>query len=768
MQASLFNIKNNLTIKLIIFLILLSFLFAGIISYVQARSGHQELVKTQKEEFNNIRKSYYQSIMQNAYDLDIKRLELIASGILNTGEIQYVSITEHNKNTNKTYLLLEKGTKGNLVDTFSISYSDIQADLDHDQYVNVKMQAQVPTLPQYFKKYISSYMANVSLIVFSQAIFIYLIMHLFVIRHIIHSANFSYNFKIDKPGDKLQLNRFSFFTSEDDAVGKLQHAINNMRKNMLNFKKERTKYEEKIENNNKKLRIAKEEAEKSQQLLENITDNMFDLVSLSDLDGNFKFINQSHAILGYKLDCLIGKNVLEFVHPDDLPKVKNSMKSIVKKQNEPRIEYRYRCADDSYVWLETIGRILDDEQILFSSREITKRKKAQEDKNRLQEQLQQTQKLESIGTLAGGIAHDFNNILTVIIGLSELLLSEIDRSDPNYSNLETIHESGLRAAKLTEQLLLFSRKKDPEYEVININETIHDLSKMLERLIGENINMTNQLEKNLWDINGDKNQLEQVITNLVVNARDAMPNGGDLTIRTKNEVIESDKAKTIPDIEPGEYILLSVEDTGHGISKDIQNKIFDPFFSTKEMTNGTGMGLSVVHGIIKNHNGLINVYSESGEGTIFKIYLPRIRDKEEGYETEVSIEDYQEYKGHGETILIAEDEEPVLTYLTSIFDNYGYNYYSTRSGEQARQTFDDTKDDIDLLLSDVIMTGMNGVELAKNLKQEKPDLKVILSSGYSNKKVSKTKIKNMGYGFIQKPYNIMNLLEVIHKTIHRG
>ena len=346
------------------------------------------------------------------------------------------------------------------------------------------------------------------------------------------------------------------------------------------------------------------------------------------------------------------------------------------------------------------------------------------------------------------------------------MLTRTKRSDPNYDKLESILNSAERAAELTKQLLLFSRKEEMDLEIIDLNKTISGLRMMLNRLIGEDITMHNDLNHDLWQVNADKNQMEQVITNLTVNARDAMPGGGDLTISTNNVIIDHEKAQNIPDIKPGEYICLSIEDTGSGIEKSLQKKIFDPFFTTKGRAEGTGMGLSVVHGIVKKHGGVINVYSEPGEGTIFKIYLPAVIEKEIEMSEEQESESFENYKGSGETILLVEDEKPVLTYLESILDNYGYHYLSAKSAEKAVQLFKENEDNIDLLISDVILTGMDGMQLANKLKSEKVDLKVILSSGYSNKKVKMSSIKEKGYNFIQKPYNIMDLLKTIHKTLN--
>jgi PAS domain S-box-containing protein len=398
-------------------------------------------------------------------------------------------------------------------------------------------------------------------------------------------------------------------------------------------------------------------------------------------------------------------------------------------------------------------------------KDITDRKESEREKNKLHKQLLQAQKLESIGTLAGGVAHDFNNILTVIMGLTQIVMNQTKKSNRNYNHLKNIYESGERAARLTNQLLLFSRKQEMEFQPLNINKTITRFDKMLNRLIGEDITIKNELDNDLWKINADETQIEQVITNLAVNARDAMPNGGRLIIGTKNVIIDKNRANSIPDLDPGEYVQISVEDTGKGIEKEILNKIFDPFFTTKGKSEGTGMGLSVVHGIIKEHNGQINVYSEPGEGTIFKIYLPAVQKQGTVIKKNATAEKIDQFIGQGETILIVEDEKQVLTFLENMLDKYKYDYYSANNGEKALELFKDQKKQIDLLISDVVMTGIDGIVLADQLKKQKADLKVILSSGYSNKKVLPGEIRKKGYQFVQKPYDSIELLKKIRNIL---
>ena len=510
----------------------------------------------------------------------------------------------------------------------------------------------------------------------------------------------------------------------------------------------------------------KNSVRKYKALFEQSLDGVF----LHDIKGNILDVNQAAVEQsGYTRAELLEMEVFD-LHTDNTM----SKDDILRQWNEWEtnqktiIEDYHKKKDGSLIPLEIkTGRVYfgDEELMLAITRDVSARKRAEDEKENLQEQLLQTQKLESIGTLAGGVAHDFNNILTVIIGLSQMILNQTEHSNSNYQHLKSIDEAARRAADLTRNLLLFSRKQDMDLKNLNLSEIIENLNKMLNRLIGEDIRMHNNLADDLWDTEADQGQIEQVITNLVVNARDAMPDGGNLTISTQNVFIDKNKAQTIPDIDPGQYVMLSIEDTGHGIDKSIQDKIFDPFFTTKGRSEGTGMGLSVVHGIIKEHSGLINVYSESGQGTIFKIYMPVAESKSKDANKEI-LESMDKFTGNGEKILIVEDEIPVLQYLENVLNSNNYTTVSAENAEEALQIFQDEKHNFDLMISDVIMTGMDGVELADQIRSEKDDLKIILSSGYSDRKVARSEIRKKDYSFIQKPYDVVKLLKIVHETLN--
>ncbi len=395
--------------------------------------------------------------------------------------------------------------------------------------------------------------------------------------------------------------------------------------------------------------------------------------------------------------------------------------------------------------------------------EIVRREQAEVERQQLQEQFLHAQKMEAVGRLAGGIAHDFNNILTVIMGNAEFLLMNIDKNSSPGTEINEILKAARRAANLTRQLLMFSRKQNMKIEDVNINNLIKNMEKMIIRLIGEDISLVTELDENVKAIKGDPGQIEQLIMNLVVNSRDAIDKDGEITIRTSGLEIPEDRVINGKRIKKGEYVCLSVKDNGSGIDDSIIEKIFDPFFTTKERGKGTGLGLSSVHGIVEKHGGWIEVESKQGVGTEFRIYFPTIA-KEVSMDGNI-VENVIEVHGKGERILFIEDNDDVRTFIKKILTQAGYRVVEAHTASEAKQIFELEKDIIDLVLSDVILPKGNGVELVESFVELKPDLKVILASGYTDQRIDITEIEKKGYKFIQKPFEINNLLMTIGKLL---
>jgi signal transduction histidine kinase len=378
-----------------------------------------------------------------------------------------------------------------------------------------------------------------------------------------------------------------------------------------------------------------------------------------------------------------------------------------------------------------------------------------------EERLQHSQKMEAIGTLAGGVAHDFNNLLTAIIGNAQLALAGLRPKDPLYDRLIEIEHSGKCAAELTRQLLIFSRRERLEPSTIDLNDTIGQFAKLLRRIIGEDIELRFQGAADLSTVFADPGQMEQVLMNLAVNARDAMPEGGELIIETQNIIVDETYCRTHPYARPGKYVQISVTDTGAGMNTDTQQHIFEPFFTTKEVGKGTGLGLAMAYGIIKQHEGMIEVYSEVGHGTTFKIYLPAQEKavEEKVHETQPML------KGGAETILVAEDDETLQRLLTGMLTGLGYKVILTRDGEAAVETYSSHRDQIDLVILDMVMPRMGGREAYERIRTLGSDVPVIFMTGYSAEIAKSRFVLETGAAFIQKPYGIAALGHKVREAL---
>jgi len=376
-------------------------------------------------------------------------------------------------------------------------------------------------------------------------------------------------------------------------------------------------------------------------------------------------------------------------------------------------------------------------------------KAARIERKRLEEQLLQAQKMEAVGRLAGGIAHDFNNLLTVITGYSQVLLDGMPADDPMRIHVNQIRRAGERAASLTRQLLAFSRKQVLAPEVLDLNAVVANINKMLPRLIGEDIEVVTVACPDLGRVKADPGQIEQVIMNLAVNARDAMPEGGRLTIETANVDLDENYSGQHVVVLPGTYVMLAVSDVGTGMTPEIQSHIFEPFFTTKARGKGTGLGLATVYGIVKQSGGYVWVYSEPGKGTAFKIYLPRVAEAlEEAKKSRGAVR----APGGAETILLVEDNEAVRRLVRSVLESRGYAPIEAGSGEEALSLAASLSEPIHILLTDVVMPRMSGPELATRMALVHPESKVIYMSGYTDSSVFRHGVLTPGTHFLQKPF----------------
>ena len=397
-----------------------------------------------------------------------------------------------------------------------------------------------------------------------------------------------------------------------------------------------------------------------------------------------------------------------------------------------------------------------------SIRDITERKRAEAEREKLQAQLLQAQKMESVGRLAGGVAHDFNNMLQAITGNAEVALVKIDPSHPLHDNLSEILKVALRSADLTRQLLAFARKQTISPKVLDLNETISGMLKMLQRLVGEDIDFSWKPALNLWSVKIDPSQIDQILVNLCVNARDAISGVGAVTIETQNVRLDQAYCKPHPECIPGEYVRIAVSDTGMGIDKNMLNLIFEPFFTTKEIGKGTGLGLATVYGIVKQNDGFIYVYSEPGQGTTFRIYLPRTEGNMAETDTSAAK---QRITDGTETILLVEDDESILDIGKVVLERFGYRVLAAHNPNSALTLVNNYPGRIHLLITDVIMPEMNGQELGRRLHGSHPELKVIFISGYTANVIAHHGVLNKGINFLQKPFSVLTLVEKVREVL---
>ena len=484
-------------------------------------------------------------------------------------------------------------------------------------------------------------------------------------------------------------------------------------------------------------------------------------VVLTDIKGNIEYVNPHFSkVTGYSREEALGQNPRVLKSGDQEPELYKKLWETITKGNVWHGEFHNKKKDGTLFWEDaTIGPIMNDQNVITNYLAV---KEDITEKKRLNRELAQAQKMEAVGRLAGGIAHDFNNLLTVINGYSEIMLSKVGRESSITTYIDQIAQAGKKAGSLTQQLLAFSSKQMMQPKVLNPNQTMRDIVKLLKRLIGENINLQLRLTEDLPAIEADPSQLDQIILNLAVNARDAMPDGGDLLIETKTAPINSKaQAAGMNKKQGSPCVQISVSDSGIGMDEATLAKIFEPFFTTKEKGKGTGLGMATVYGIVNQNGWHIEVSSTPNKGSAFHIYIPPTE--------KLAMPNIPHPVGSStngsETILFAEDDSQVRAFVTRILEQAGYTVLQASEGEQAIALANEKSLEIDLLLSDVVMPNMGGKKLAELLKQKIPDLKIIYISGYAGETISQTGVLNNETIFMQKPFSSNELLQLLRTTL---
>ncbi|HWZ28482.1 MAG TPA: response regulator [Gemmatimonadales bacterium] len=493
---------------------------------------------------------------------------------------------------------------------------------------------------------------------------------------------------------------------------------------------------------------------------QHLIEQAMDIIAVVDEDGAVRYASPSVLpLLGHAADDLVGRNLLDLVHGDDREATLRMIRegTTTGKGSRP-LELRVRRPDGTYCTLEAIARhLLDDPTVrgvVINARDVTERRS-------LERQLLQAQKMEAVGRLAGGVAHDFNNMLTAILGYTGLLLEGLPTLSPLRPDIEEIEKAAQRAAGLTRQLLAFSRKQPQEVRVLDLNEQVADMHKLLGRLLGEDIEVVTKVAKALGPVRADASQLEQVIVNLAVNARDAMPEGGRLTIETANVELDDSYVREHVPVQPGPYVMLAVSDTGTGMSAETLSHVFEPFFTTKEPGKGTGLGLATVYGIVKQSGGYVWCYSEPGQGTTFKVYLPRV----DAPLDRLPARDAARATRGSETVLLVEDETALRTLVRRILEKHGYKVLEASTADAASGLARDHAGPIHLLLTDVVLPGAGGRQLADELLVLRTELRVLFMSGYTEEVIAHRGMITANTAFIHKPFTSEGLVVKVRTVL---
>jgi len=489
-----------------------------------------------------------------------------------------------------------------------------------------------------------------------------------------------------------------------------------------------------------------------------------DLLCIADSDARFRRLNPEwEKTLGYALDDLIGTSYLDLVHPDDLASTLGAVADLRAQKEVLNFLNRFRCQDGSYRWLE--WRAYPQGDLVYAvARDVTDRKQAEQERERMQAQLLQAQKMESVGRLAGGVAHDFNNMLGVILGRTEMALEEVDPDSVLRPDLDEIQRAAQHSAHLTQQLLAFARKQTVLPKVLDLNEVVSGILMMLKRLIGEAVGLEWVPGPGLWPVRMDPGQVSQMLANLCVNAKDAIDGVGNIVIETGNVTLDAVQCSDRPGAVPGDYVSMSVSDTGSGMDRETMTNIFEPFFTTKSIGKGTGLGLATVYGIVRQNEGFVEVASKLGEGSVFTIYLPRHLSKAE------QLLDRQSEKAvdrGNETILLVEDDASMLAVGTAMLRSLGYRVLTASAPGEAIRLAHENVGAIHLLITDVIMPEMNGRDLAKRLLSFYPSLRRLFMSGYTADVIAHHGVLDEGVNFIQKPFTRSDLAAKVREALDR-
>ncbi|WP_161626908.1 ATP-binding protein [Desulfospira joergensenii] len=739
--------KNSVGRRLIIYILLFSsvvtFLGTSLQLYVEYSSDIKSIQKT----FQQIESSYLQSLSSSLWAIDKQQADILLNGILQLPDIQYLEIRQSRQ------VFSSAGTP-EPDKTIQHEFKLIHTYKGQDNDLGVLTA--VASLKGVYTR-----LLNRILIIFTtQAVktflvsaFIFFLFYILVGRHLVFMAGYVKKLNFEELYTPLKLQRKQ--PRKQDELEQLVQSVNAMNQNLFDHIQA--------------IKLAEREAEKAEKRLRKLIEKSPLPMVITDENQAVLFINDKFTeLFGYTLEDLSSaEKWWKTAYPDKAyrEKVQQSWTDAVElaQKNKKDIamqtwelttkEGLKRTCEFNMVPLDEIGLIIIND--------ITHREAALLEKEKLEKQLQQAQKLESIGRLAGGVAHDFNNMLSIILGNSEILLEELELNYQVLSNVKEIQKAAERSANLTRQLLAFARKQTISPKIINLNRAIKGMLKMLERLIGEDIDLSWCPNKDIWSVKIDPSQIDQMLANLCVNARDAIADVGKVTIETGNAHFDENYCREHQGFKPGDYVLIGISDNGCGMDKATIENLFEPFFTTKKIGEGTGLGLATVYGIVKQNKGFINVYSEPGEGTTFKIYLPRYKaPRIEG----AAIAKEKPQKG-SETILLVEDENSILKMTKMMLERLGYKVLAANTPGKAIEISNRSETQIHLLMTDVVMPSMNGRELAETILKSSPEIKCLFTSGYTANVIAHRGVLDEGLNFINKPFSKQDLSVKIREIL---
>lgn len=771
---------KHIRTKLIIFYSFLIGIISLFVSVYFPENLKSEKMKSIKEKVYSISELTSFSVSPGVYFEDIKSIDEALLGIMQNKDLSYLIIADKSGKTLYEYNKSQAFKSMYLSDAeFSTDLSIFKAKTDirfnreiiGKLYIGISLEELYTDVGNSKKSILL-----ISVIVFIIGLIIVFIISIVITRPINKMENTIDQITANDMSKRVNINTkdeiWRLGQSFNLLLDELENSHNNLNKVNNALKVRINVQNELIE----KQHILSESLIKSEQKYRFLADNTVDIIWTTDLDLNSTYITPSvEKLFGYSVEEWLALKLSDYLAVDSISQIVHSIYNEIEKaklndydRNRPLVfEAEILKKDNTKIWVENTVKVFSDEAgelsgIFFFARDISLRKDAERQKRQLEEQLLHTQKIDSIGRLSGGIAHDLNNMLTPIIGYADILKNKLAGDEAMVKRTQRIINAAYNARDLVKQLLAFARKQTLDIKPINLNVIIKDFNAMLSRVISANIPIIYNLNDELSNINADIVQIQQILINLCVNAQDAMPEGGKIYIETDNVTIDEYYTIEHEKIGKGNYITLTIRDTGSGISPEIQTKVFEPFFTTKGIGKGTGLGLSTVYGIVKQQKGYIWLYSEVGIGTTIKIHFPAINSVAAVF----PVKETEPDDNSGiETLLVVEDQKNVLDMVLEYLEMNGYMVLSAQDGNNAVEVYKKYNDKIHLLITDIILPDINGKQVFDNLSQYDSELKVLYMSGYSEEIITVENVLKPGVNFIQKPFNLKDLGIKIRKIL---